>query len=242
LIANSLPEIASGRGGRRPEKPNIMLSGVVGAQRSGPPAPQAELGKNCGVSGNKPATNECFLGRFLPFPKRASQLSLFSKNRRRWPKDGKSGHGTLWNRPRSAGVRGRRNRCGFGQPSSCSSPRAVLEAGHGPSPQSPPRSFSEPRQRRRLRAARTHLRVPGQSSYRAAARGHGGRGAANRRRRNQRLGGCWRSTASTPVSGASWARPARCGWSRPALPLAAAVVGEAPAGWRSNCGGHRSQQ
>ena len=31
--------------------------------------------------------------------------------------------------------RGRRNRCGFGQPSSCSSPRAVLEACHGPSPQ-----------------------------------------------------------------------------------------------------------
>ena len=69
----------------------------------------------------------------------------------------------------------------------------------------------------------------GQSSLQAAARGHQGAARLIRRRRNQRLGGCWRSTASTPVSGASWARPARCGWSRPALPLAAAVVGEAPA-------------
>ena len=48
---------------------------------------------------------------FSLFRRRAAQLSLFSKNRRRWPKDGKSGHGTLWNRSDRPGcARGREAR------------------------------------------------------------------------------------------------------------------------------------
>ena len=55
--------------------------------------------------------------------------------RRRWPKNGKIGHARCRIDLDQQTDRGRRNRFGFGQPSSCSSPRAVLEACHGPSPQ-----------------------------------------------------------------------------------------------------------
>ena len=122
------------------------------------------------------------------------------------------------------------NRSGFGQPSSCGSPRAAPEACHGPSPQ--------------CSASRLHRTAPAATTQRGTAPSKSARlrpvkparrvvqeGAARLiwRRHIQRLGGCWRSTASTPVSGASRGRPAWCGWSRPAPPQAAAAVGEAPA-------------
>ena len=78
MIAISLTEIASGR---RPKESKKMLSWGVGARRSGLPAPQAELGKNSGVSGNKPTTNECFLGGFPPFSKTGSStFPIFKKS------------------------------------------------------------------------------------------------------------------------------------------------------------------
>ena len=128
----------------------------------------------------------------------------------------------------------------FGQPSTCNSPRAAPEARHGPSPW---RS-----------ASRLHRTAPAATTQRGAVLIQSApasqprselphvvvqqEGAARliRRRQNQQLGCCWRSIARTSSRERLSGRPARCGWSRPAPPQAAAAVGEA---LRSS---HRSQQ
>ena len=54
-----------------------------------------------------------------------------------------------------------------------------------------------------------------------------------RRRHNQQLGCCWRSIARTSSRGRLSGRSARCGWSRPAPPQAAAVAAAGEAHLRS---------
>ena len=135
---------------------------------------------------------------------------------------------------REAARRG--NRSGFGQPSSCNSPRAAPEACHDPSPwRSASWLHSTAPAVTTQSGAVAHPECPGQSELPHVALQEG---AARliRRRHNQQLGCCWRSIARTSSRGRLSGRPARCGWSRPAPPQAAAAVGEA---LRSS---HRSQQ
>jgi hypothetical protein len=127
----------------------------------------------------------------------------------------------------------RGNRSGFGQPSSCNSPRVAPEACHDPSPwRSASRLHSTVPAVTTQSGAVAHPECPGQSELPHVALQEG---AARliRRRHNQQLGCCWRSIARTSSRGRLSGGPARCAWSRPAPPQAAAVAAAGEAHLRS---------
>ena len=83
MIAISLTEmteIASGRASkRRPKEPKKMLSRIAGAQRNGPPAPQAELGKTAAFLAINPKQMGAFLVVFSLFENSQLNFLYFQK-------------------------------------------------------------------------------------------------------------------------------------------------------------------